>query len=490
MSPNPPSAEGSGTTETPTAPRTAAVILAAGLGTRMKSRLPKVLHPLSGRPMLAYTIDAAREATGERPIVVYSPATAAVCEVFADAADFALQDEPRGTADALRAGLAAVSDATEEIVAVNADAPLLGAETVRRLIERRRITGSVMAMTWTESDPRRYGRVVLSDDGGVERIVEHKDASDDERAIRRWNVGLYAFDAAWLRSALTRLEPSGSTGEVYLTALVALARSDGLHVAGVHEPDAERFEGLDDRAQLAGAERRLRDAINHRHMLAGVTMHDPATAYVDEGVEIAADVTLEPNVVLRGRTRIGDGTLIRSGSQIFDSTIGRDCTIWASVIEGSQVDDEVEIGPFAHVRPGSSIERGARLGNFAEVKKSRIGARTQQHHFSYIGDADVGEGVNIAAGTITANYNGVSKLPTRIGDGAFIGVDTMLVAPVEVGEGAYTGAGAVVTKNVPPGKLAVGVPARIRERRRTAAPTPADAPTEAAGSTTDGDPER
>lgn len=446
--------------------RTVAVLLAAGLGTRMKSRTPKVLHLLCGRPMLAYVLDAARAATGERPLVVYSPPTAAICDAFAEEADFALQDEPRGTGDALRAALAVVPAEAAQIVVLSGDVPLIEPGLLAELLDGHREAGAALSLvSVVTAEPARLGRVVRDDDGNVERIVEVKDADEDELEIDEINAGIYAMDAAWLRARIGDLRPSPITGELYLTELVALARADGRTIATVEVGDDGSLAGINDRAQLADATYRLRERINRGHLLAGVTMDDPSTAYVDATVELEADVVLEPNVILRGRTTIGAGTRIGSGSQLIDAVVGRDCRIWASVLESSEVEDEVSIGPFAHLRPGSSIGRGAKLGNYAEVKNSRLEAGVQQHHFSYLGDAHVGARTNIGAGTITANYDGTRKTRTTIGEGAFIGVDTMLVAPVTIGDGAKTGAGAVVTRDVPAGKLAVGVPARIREPR-------------------------
>lgn len=448
-----------------------AVILAAGLGTRMKSRLPKVLHPICGRPMLAYVVDAAREATGNPPVIVYSPATGQVCEVFADEADFALQNEPRGTADAVRAGLAALAGETGEVVVMSGDVPLVTAQTVRRIAAARREHGAPMALAAVDGpDATGYGRVMLGSGDEVERIVEEKDASDAEREVTLWNGGLYAFDAAWLRETLPRIEPSPATGELYLTRLVDLAAADGRPAIAVQEPAPGawefEFQGVNDREDLTDVEPFIRhERILRPLMLAGVTIQDPLSVFIDASVQIAEDVTLEPNVVLRGATRIGRDTVVRSGSQVLDSEIGERCTIWASVIERSQVGNDVKVGPFAHLRPGCEIGDGAEIGNFAEQKATRFGARSKQHHFSYLGDAEIGADVNIGAGTITANYDGRQKHRTVIGDRAFIGSDTILRAPVTIGEDAVTGAGSVVTRDVPAGMLAVGVPARIRPRR-------------------------
>jgi len=443
-----------------------AVILAAGLGTRMRSGTPKLLHPILGRPMLAYVVDAARAATPDRrPIVVTSPATAAIRDAFAGEVDFALQADPIGTGDAVRAALEVIPADAAEVLVISGDVPQVQPELLLRLLAERRAARAPMALVVVETaTPGNLGRVVRADDASVRAIVEARDATPAELEIDEINTGLYAFDAAWLRSQIGGIEPSRATGEIYLTHLVDRARGDG-GVADLLVEDDGTLLGINDRAELADAQRNMQLALNRRLMVAGVTMADPATTWIDAEVQIASDVVLEPNVVLRGRTRIGEGTVIGAASQVFDSVIGRGCRVWASVVEQSEIGDDAEVGPFSHLRPGSSIGRGARLGNFAEVKNSRIGVGVQQHHMSYIGDADVGDRTNIGAGTITANYDGRTKHRTTIGEGVFLGVDTMIVAPISIGDGAKTGAGAVVTRDVPPGKLAVGMPARMREPR-------------------------
>jgi len=414
--------------------------------------------------MLAYVLDAAAAVSDWQPIVVHSPATAAVTEALEGRATFAVQDEPRGTGDAVRAAMPHLPEEADEIIVTNGDVPLLTADLLRELVEERRLDAAAIALVAVDAiEPGRLGRVVRGDGGAVERIVEAKDATEDELALPEVNAGLYVFDAGWLRGRIGDLEPSPTTGELYLTDLVSIARADGRLVVALAAEDDGRLLGINDRSELARAEWLMRGDINEAHMRAGVTMRDPSTAYIDALVELAEDVTLEPFVVLEGATRIGAGTVVGSGSRIVDSVVGQRCTIAASVIEQAQVDDEVTIGPFAHLRPGSAIGRGAQLGNFAEVKNSRLGPGVRQHHVSYLGDADVGEGTNVGAGTITANYDGSAKHRTTIGKDVFLGVDTMLRAPVTLGDGARTGAGSVVTRDVPPGMLAVGVPARIRK---------------------------
>ncbi|MFP5341609.1 MAG: bifunctional UDP-N-acetylglucosamine diphosphorylase/glucosamine-1-phosphate N-acetyltransferase GlmU [Candidatus Limnocylindria bacterium] len=460
----------------------AAVVLAAGLGTRMRSATPKVLHELCGRPMLAYVLDAWTEADPEAapdarldPVVVYSPPVEAVREAFAGQAVFALQAEPRGTGDAVRAALPSVPEDAAEIVVLSGDVPLVAATDLAALLDARREDDAAIALATVYShDPGSLGRIIRSDFGMVERIVEAKDATEDELHSTETNAGLYAFDAAWLRRRIETLQPSDATGELYLTDLVRLAREDGRLVSAVAFEDDGRFDGINDRAQLAAAEWSLRVRRNEEHMRAGVTMRDPSTVYLDWAVTLAPDVTLEPNVILRGRSSVGEGSVIGAGSQLIDSVVGAGARVWASIVESSTIEDEAVVGPFSHLRPGSVVGRGAEVGNYAELKNTHLGARSKAHHMSYLGDAEVGEGVNIGAGTVTDNYDGTSKHRTTIGDGAFIGVDTMIVAPREIGEGARTGASAVVTRDVPAGKLAVGVPARIREIRSKPA---ADDPT-------------
>jgi bifunctional UDP-N-acetylglucosamine pyrophosphorylase/glucosamine-1-phosphate N-acetyltransferase len=364
------------------------------------------------------------------------------------------------------AALAALPPDVDEILVLTGDAPLLEASLLEELLVERRLDEAAIALVAVDAiDPAQLGRVVRDEAGTVERIVERKDATDEEIAINEVNSGLYAFDAEWLRSRIGALNPSPKTGELYLTELVELARTDGRLVVALTVEDDGRLLGINDRAELAQAEWDLRTRINSAHMRAGVTMRDPSTVYLDASVTLAEDVTLEPNVILRGATTVGEGTTIGAGSQIVDSTIGAGCFVWASVVERSVVEAGARIGPMSHLRPGSHVGPDAEVGNFAELKNTRLGRGVKQHHMSYLGDAELGDGTNVGAGTITANYDGRKKHRTTIGEGVFLGVDTMIVAPRTIGDRAKTGAGAIVTRDVPAGKLAVGMPARMRDPR-------------------------
>jgi bifunctional UDP-N-acetylglucosamine pyrophosphorylase/glucosamine-1-phosphate N-acetyltransferase len=445
--------------------------------------------------MLAYVLDAAVAATDATPLVVISPPVAQIADVFAGAADFAIQAEPRGTADAVATALRYLPSDVREIIVLSGDVPLVDAGIMAELAQARQTTDAAVALISVDmDDPAMLGRVARDADDRITGVVEYKDASPAEREITEINSGLYAFDAEWLRLRIGEIEPSPVTGELYLPELIPLARRDDRAVVTLEVENDGSLLGINDRAQLADAELEMRLRILEAHMQAGVTITDPATTYIDESVRIAEDVTLEPNVILRGETVIERDAVIRAGSQIFDTSIGERTVVWASVLEDSTVDADVTIGPFSHVRKGAYIGPNVELGNYAEVKNSNIGAGTKSHHFSYLGDADVGEKVNIGAGSITANYDGVNKYRTRIGAGAFIGSDTILRAPVTVGKGAFTGAASLVTKDVPDGKMVLGVPARIRTRRSRpdeAASPEGDTPADGADQTrSEDDPDR
>ncbi len=451
----------------------AAIVLAAGLGTRMRSRIPKVLHPLAGRPMLHHVLEALATAGIARPVIVVGHGAEAVEHAVASRAMTARQEPQRGTADAVRIGLDSISADADAVLVTMGDAPLQRAELFAALIEEQRLTGAALVLVSARmANPEGYGRVVRDARGDASAIVEERDADAATRAQDEINVGTYAFDGPWLRDAIGRVTPS-SSGEYYLTNLVALAIGDGRAVGVVVADDAADAIGINDRVALAAAEERMRRRIAETHMRNGVTIVDPATTRIDAGVEIGQDARIEPWTILEGASVIAQDAVIGPNAHVRDSRIGPRTRVWSSVVEESTVAEDVQIGPFAHLRPGSEVGARCRIGNFAEIKKSRLGAGTQQHHFSYLGDAEIGENVNVGAGTITANFDGTAKHRTLVGDGVSLGVDTMLVAPVTIGEGATTGAGSVVTRDVAPGKTVVGVPARPIEMRRSKHPAEA-----------------
>jgi bifunctional UDP-N-acetylglucosamine pyrophosphorylase/glucosamine-1-phosphate N-acetyltransferase len=439
------------------------IVLAAGLGTRMRSQTPKVLHLVAGKPLLTHVLDVVR-AAGARPVIVLSKESEPARAIVGDAAVVAMQDPPRGTGDAVRVALSAIPDASGNAFIVYGDSPLLRSETLRALAELRAKRGAPLALlSGRVGTANAYGRVVRDTNGDVARIVEARLATPEERQLAESNLGAYAVDLAWLRKAVPRLR-ANETGEVFLTDLIALAVADGARVAAHCTDDPDEGMGVNTRVELAAAEDVVRRRIRDAHMLAGVTFHDPGSSLVDADVEIAPDVVIEHGSILEGRTRVGAGTRIGPYAIVRDTQIGERCRVEASVLESATLEDDVTIGPYSHLRPGAHLEKGVRMGNFGEVKNARLGSGTNMHHFSYIGDAQVGQRVNIGAGTITLNYDGVRKHRTEIGDDAFIGSDSLLRAPIKIGARAVTGAGSVVTKDVPDDMLAVGVPARIRKK--------------------------
>lgn len=437
-----------------------AVILAAGQGTRMRSALPKVLHALLGRPMAWYALEAARQATGAQPVMVVGHEAETVQRALGDQARFVVQEPQLGTGHAVAQARPLLQERAGSVLVTYADMPLLRAETLTRLMQAQEShAGPITMLTVVADDPRGFGRVVRNSAGQVQAVVEEPQATPEQLAIRELNVGVYCFAADWLWEALERI-PLSPKGEYYLTELVGIAVADGLSVQALVAEDLSEMIGINTRVHLAEAEAVLRRRINREWMLAGVTLVDPATTYIEPGVTLGRDTVVWPNSYLQGDTHIGEACTIGPNTIVRDTRMGDRCKVLASVLESAVLEDDVDMGPFGHLRKGAHLAQGVHMGNFGEVKDSYLGAGTKMGHFSYIGNATIGPDVNIGAGTITCNYDGVNKHPTEIGAGVFIGSDTMLVAPVKLGEGSRTGAGAIVTKDVPPHTLAVGMPAR------------------------------
>src|SRR6266550_3440934 len=411
-----------------------AIVLAAGLSTRMKSKTPKVLHPVAGRPLLGHILRTVR-AVGARPLVVLSQESTPARELLDEGTRVAMQDVPRGTGDAVRVALAAANGDRGIAYIVYGDTPLLRPETLTKMRDLLRERGAPLALLAGEvGTENAYGRVVRDERGDVARIVETRLATREEKQLPESNLGAYAADLEWLRAAVSRLRPN-ETGEIFLTDLVADARRDGKRVAVHLTNDPDEGIGVNTRAELAAAEAAMRKRIRDQHMAAGVTFRDPDSCQIDSEVRIAADVVIERGTILEGKTSIGSGSRVGPYAVLRDTTVGERCKVENSTLEGATLEDDVRIGPYSHLRPGAYLERGVQMGNFGEVKNARLKAGTKMHHFGYIGDAEVGQRVNI-------------------------GSDTLLRAPVTVGAGATTGAGAVVTKDVPEGMVAVGMPAR------------------------------
>ncbi|HEX9796716.1 MAG TPA: bifunctional UDP-N-acetylglucosamine diphosphorylase/glucosamine-1-phosphate N-acetyltransferase GlmU [Anaerolineales bacterium] len=440
---------------------TEAVVLAAGHGTRMKSATPKVLHPLLGQPMLQWVVEACRQATGRPVTLVVGADSDGIREAVSGDVRFAVQAEQLGTGHALRQTQGTFADEVNQLLVVNADLALLTAETLVRLIEAQSEGDSAFSLlTARSSQGRGFGRLIRDQDGHLLQILEAAHATDEQLAIDELNVGVYCFDVAWLWDHLPKIEPSPK-GEYYLTDLVEIAGRQGASMLAVELDDLDQTIGINNRVHLAEAEAALRHRLNQRWMLAGVTLQDPNSTFIGPRVELAQDVVILANTHLEGATTVGEATRIGPNSIVRDSRIGSRCRIEASVVEGAVLENDIDVGPFSHLRKGAHLEDRVHIGNYGEVKNSRLGRGVKMGHFSYMGDATVGADANIGAGTITCNFDGKQKHDTEIGEGAFIGSDTMLVAPVKIGKGARTGAGAVVTKDVPDGSIAVGVPARV-----------------------------
>jgi bifunctional UDP-N-acetylglucosamine pyrophosphorylase/glucosamine-1-phosphate N-acetyltransferase len=441
----------------------AVIIMAAGKGTRMKSATPKVRHEVCGRPMIEYPVLAAQSAGAENVVVVTGPEDR-LDDLLPGDARVAVQHEARGTGDAVRSAAAELGNA-DQVIVLSGDVPLVDDEFIRALARRQRESGAaVVVVTARLDDPTGYGRIVRAADGGVERVAETKaagDATAEELAIDEVNAGIYAFDRVKLFSALEQVTADNAQGEYYLPDVLPIMRAAGENAVAFELESPEMMLGVNSRVDLAAVADAMRRRIIHGHQLDGVTVVDPAATWIDSTVTIGGDTTIEPGSYLRGATSIGSGAEIGPHSTLTDCHVDDGAKVIHSYLVEATVGPGAQVGPFAYLRPGARLAEGAKAGTFVEIKNSEIGAGAKVPHLSYVGDADVGEGSNLGAATITANYDGKNKHRTTIGKGVRTGVDTTLVAPVSVGDGAYTGAGSVITKDVPEDALAVA-----RERQK------------------------
>ncbi len=447
------------------------LILAAGLGTRMRSDIAKVLHRLDGRPLVAHVCRTAAALAPRKVYVVVGHQAdevrqAVLEELDEDHVEFVRQDEQLGTGHAVDSARELLAGSGSELLILSGDVPMIRVETLAGLVRQHqshRGKGAACTILSVEiDDPTGYGRIIRDREGLFEKIVEQKDASEEELKVREINSGIYCFDTDLLYDALKKVSNDNAQGEYYLTDAPKVLGDAGEPISVFKHKDRFEIEGVNDRRQLAQLEASIRKRAVRRLMLDfGVTFIDPENTYVGGSVTVGRDTVIYPNVILEGESRIGDGCVIRSGTRVTESTIGHGVEILDNcVIDRSEIRSGCRIGPFAHLRPGARIEEGARVGNFVEIKKSVLGRNSKANHLSYIGDATIGENTNIGAGTVTCNFDGKNKHATEIGNNVRIGSDTMLVAPVKVGDGSVTGAGTIVTKDIPPNKLVVGAPGR------------------------------
>lgn len=447
------------------------LILAAGLGTRMKSARAKVLHELDGRPLIAYACRAAQSLAPRKVYVVVGHQAAevekAVQAELGEAAACVTQTEQRGTGDAVMAAKAQLANSDSDVLVLSGDVPLIRGATLESFVEQHRASGAACSILSVRlENPTGYGRIVRDENDRFVRIVEQKDAGEEERKVKEINSGIYCFAARRLFAALERVTPANQQGEFYLTDVAEILQSDGEPVSVYLHSDSREVSGINTRAELAEFENLLRRGTIRKLMVeAGVTFIDPSAAYISAEAQIGRDTIIYPGVAIEGKSVIGEGCEIRSGSRITNSRLGNNVVVKDhSIINESEIGASCSVGPFAHLRAQAVLEDKAIVGNFVEVKNSRLGRGSKARHLSYLGDATIGENVNLGAGTVTCNYDGKNKHPTIIEDDVRIGSDTMLVAPVRVGKGAVTAAGSVVTKDVPPDTLVAGVPAVVKKR--------------------------
>ena len=449
------------------------LVMAAGLGTRMKSKRAKVLHELGGRPLISHVVRAAQSLEPQKIIVVVGhqaeDVEKATLAEIGELAWFALQAKQRGTGDAVESARSLLENSDSLLLLLSGDVPLIRPETLRRLIEHHRETRAACTILGVRlENPTGYGRIVRDEQGQFRRIVEQKDATEEERKVREINSGIYCFETKDLFEALKRIEPKNQQGEYYLTDVAEIILATGRKVEVVTHTDARELSGINTRAELAEFENLLRrNAIRRLMIESGVTFIDPSHAYISPEAEIGRDTIIHPDVTIEGKSVIGEQCVIRSGARITNSRLGDDVVVKDhSIIVDSEIASSCSVGPFAHLRMNATLEEKATVGNFVEVKKSRLKRGVKAMHLTYLGDATIGERTNIGAGTVTCNYDGVRKHETIIEDDVKIGSDTMLVAPVRVGARSTTGAGSVVTKDVPPDSLVAGVPAEVKKKTK------------------------
>lgn len=437
------------------------VILAAGMGTRMKSKMPKVLHTVCGKPLSKWVIDASKAAGADKVCAVVGHKAETVKEVLGDVCEFALQAEQKGTGHAVMQAIDVIKNSKGEVVILNGDTPLITAETINKAIEyHKNNDNQATVITAILDDATGYGRIVRDNDGSVLKIVEQKDASEEEKKINEVNSGMYVFDAQSLVYALDKITPNNAQGEYYLTDTLEILLSAGKKIGGYAISDNDEIRGINDRVQLNEAEKIMQKRINEYHMRNGVTMRNPESVYIEDGVEIGNDTEICQNVTIKSGTKIGSDCVIGSGSMLDRAVIHDGVDVLSSVILESEVDEGTHVGPFAYIRPNCHVGKEVKVGDFVELKNSNIDDGTKISHLTYIGDSDVGKKVNFGCGTVTCNYDGKKKYRTTIGDDCFVGCNTNFVSPINVGDGVYIAAGSTITEDIPENSLSI---ARARQ---------------------------
>lgn len=437
------------------------IILAAGMGTRMKSDMPKVIHKVCGKELVKWVIDASRKAGADTVVTVIGHKAETVKPVIGESAEMVIQAEQLGTGHAVMQAAGYIKSAPGSVVVLNGDTPLIKAETIKKAIAYHEAQGnSATVITAEFEDATGYGRIVRGEDGSVERIVEQKDASEEEKKIREINSGMYVFNGADLDEALGKLTPNNAQGEYYLTDTLEILRGEGKKIGGYTIEDNDEIRGINNRVQLSEAETIMQRRINEKHMLSGVTLVNPSSIFIGADVEIGRDTIIASNVTLTGNTKIGSGCTVEMGCRIEDSVIDDNVSVLNSVILKSRIGEGTNVGPFAYVRPGCTVGKHVKVGDFVEIKNVTIDDGTKISHLTYLGDTDIGKNVNFGCGTVTCNYDGKDKFRSEIGDNVFVGCNTNLVSPVKVGDGAYIAAGSTITDDIPEKNLAI---ARARQ---------------------------